>query len=137
MNWSLWYPGVISIAIFERDNSSQRIFAGCTMTSVVIDNGGPALEFDSNEIKNQEVRKVNSTCLLSNFDTFYLNLKENVIVNLLWNQMEVWGRCVRRKSAVIFQISFSRRFCYHSSGSRKFWSLQYNCRLGLQNYILY
>ncbi|XP_058693272.1 ETS-related transcription factor Elf-2 isoform X5 [Poecile atricapillus] len=29
------------------------------MTSVVIDNGGPALEFDSNEIKNQEVRKEN------------------------------------------------------------------------------
>ncbi|XP_064272596.1 ETS-related transcription factor Elf-2 isoform X2 [Passer domesticus] len=29
------------------------------MTSVVIDNGGPALEFDSNEIKNQEVRNEN------------------------------------------------------------------------------
>lgn len=53
------------------------------MTSVVIDNGGPALEFDSNEIKDQEVRKVNNTYLLSNFETFYLNLKENFTVNLL------------------------------------------------------
>lgn len=49
------------------------------MTSVVIDNGGPALEFDSNEIKNQEVRKVDSTYLLSNFETFYLTLKENLL----------------------------------------------------------
>lgn len=83
MNSTLSYPEAISITIFERDNSSQRIFGGCTMTSVVIDTGGPALEFDSNGIKSQEVRKLNSMYLLSNFETFYLNLEEKFTVNLL------------------------------------------------------
>lgn len=83
MNSSLCYPEVVSIAIFKRNNSSQRIVGGCTMTSLVIDNGGPALEFDSKEIKDQEVRKANSTYLLSNFQTFYPNLKANLTVNLL------------------------------------------------------
>lgn len=39
------------------------------MTSAVIDTGDPGLEFDSNEIKNQEVRKTNIIYLLANFTT--------------------------------------------------------------------
>lgn len=42
------------------------------MTSAVIDTGGPGLEFDSNGIKNQKVRKINSTYLLTNFTPFIL-----------------------------------------------------------------
>lgn len=43
------------------------------MTSAVIDTGGPGLEFDSNGIKNQEVRKINSIYLLTNCMPFMLS----------------------------------------------------------------
>lgn len=42
------------------------------MTSVVVDTGGPGLEFDSNGIKNKEVRKIKSIYLLTNFTPFIL-----------------------------------------------------------------
>lgn len=58
------------------------------MTSAVIDTGGPGLEFDSNGIKKEEVRKKNNqtkktkqNLFTNTLNNFYLSLKENCTVN--------------------------------------------------------
>lgn len=52
------------------------------MTSAVIDTGGPGLEFDSNGMKNHEVRQTSRLYLLTRFILSILNLKEKAAVSL-------------------------------------------------------